>query len=175
MRRRLTPEREAMGPALPVLRRRIRGKRSFLGYLATQTRAVRPARDERTSAMNDATATEPGPYLDRLIAIFNESVSARDFSRFVDEFCDDAVLEFDGIPDPAVEGKAAIAARYRDDPPDDQIRVTRWKAERERITAEFRWRDIPEATGGCVIIDRRGEKIAHLTLAFGGPAIHCFG
>lgn len=137
--------------------------------------ACRPATVRYAYNMNDVAAAQPREYLDGLVELFNASVRAHDFSRFVERFCDDAVLEFDGIPDPPVEGKAAIAVRYREDPPDDQIRVTRWKADGERITAEFRWHDIPEATGGCFIVERRGEKIAHLTVAYGGPATRCFG
>lgn len=125
--------------------------------------------------MNEARHAQPGAYLDRLVATYNVAVRQRDFSRFVDEFCNDAVLEFDGIPDPPIAGKEGIGLRYREDPPDDQIFVTRSKFERNRITAQFRLRDIPEATGGCFIIDLRGDKIARLTIAFGGPATRCFG
>ena len=124
--------------------------------------------------MNDVAAAGPEAYLQRIVASFNECVRLRDFSPFVENFCEDAVLEFDGIPDPPIAGKRGIAMRYREDPPDDQVFVTRWKAQGDRISAEFRWRDIPEATGGCFVIDRRGEQIAHLTVAYGGPASRCF-
>ncbi|HEV3153504.1 MAG TPA: nuclear transport factor 2 family protein [Candidatus Baltobacteraceae bacterium] len=124
--------------------------------------------------MTEGADVQPASYLERFVALFNTGVRTHDFSQFLEYFSDDAVLEYDGVPDPPLLGKPAIVQRYRDDPPDDQIRVVRWKAERDRITAEFRWNDIPEARGGCFVIDRRGEKISHLTVAFGGPATRCF-
>ncbi len=120
-----------------------------------------------------AQATEA--FLDRFVGLFNAGVRHHDFSEYLASFAQDAVLEFDGVPDPALYGKAAIAERYRDDPPDDQITVVRSKIAGDRIMAEFRWHDIPEATGGCFVIDLRNGKISYLTVAFGGPASRCFG
>lgn len=109
-------------------------------------------------------------FLQSVVSAFNAGARSGDFSAFVDLFADDAVLEFEGINDYGpFTGQAAIAAKFATDPPDDQIRVTRWKTHGARIVAEFRWLDIPEASGGCLIITPREERIAHMTVAFGGP------
>lgn len=121
-----------------------------------------------------ATAQPTEAFLDRFVAMFNDAVCRCDFTDYLSFFREDAVLEFDGVPDPALAGKTAIAQRYRDTPPDDQIRVVRSKFEGGRIMAEFRWHDIPEATGGCFVIDLHDGMIAHLTVAFGGPSSRCF-
>jgi hypothetical protein len=117
------------------------------------------------------TADEAGKFLERVVGVFNACVRCGDFTALVNLFDDDAVLDFEGIPERGpVAGKAAIKQHFRFDPPDDEIRVTRWKWDRGHIYARFVWQDIPEAMGGCVDIEPREEKIARLTLAFGGPA-----
>lgn len=123
--------------------------------------------------MNQAAGRDEA-YLDETVASFNAAVRKGDFREFVERFAEDAVLEFDGIPDPVLCGKAAIAQRYVDNPPDDQITIVRWKTQGQSIVAQFRWNDIPEASGGCFIIDRRGDLISHMTVAFGGPETRCF-
>lgn len=124
--------------------------------------------------MTESTSATAQDFLDHFVSVFNASVRRGNFADFVRLFAGDAVLEYDGIPDPPIEGIAAIARRYQENPPDDEIRVIRWKAQGDRIMAEFRWCDIPEASGGCCIIQLRGGEIAHLTVAFGGPASRCF-
>jgi hypothetical protein len=66
-------------------------------------------------------------------------------------------------------GREAIAARYRDDPPDDEIRVTRWKTKGDTIAAEFVWNDAPEAVGGCIFVEPCDDLVSRLTIAIGGP------
>jgi hypothetical protein len=110
--------------------------------------------------------------LNRLVAAHNAGVRTGDFSLLVALLDENAIMEFEGVPDwGPFTGREAIARRLAADPPDDEIRVTRWKVERGQIVAEFRWRDIPEASGGCFIVEPRGEHVARLTIAFGGP--HC--
>lgn len=118
------------------------------------------------------TPEQAGPFLQRLVSAFNASVRNGNFATFVDLFADDAVLEFEGINDYGpFTGHAAIAAKFATDPPDDQIHVIRWKMQGAQIVAEFKWLDIPEAIGGCLIVTPRDEHIGHITVAFGGP--HC--
>jgi hypothetical protein len=112
--------------------------------------------------------------LQRSVGLYNAGVRSGDFHELLDLFTDDGVLEIEGIPDGPLVGRAAIARRFAADPPDDEIRVTRFKAEGNRILAEFVWTDIPEARGGCLIFELREQKIARLIIAFGGPD-KCFG
>ena len=112
---------------------------------------------------------EAQAFLGRLVRAYNSAVRAGDFTTFVALFTDDATLEIEGVPEGPIAGRAAIAAHYRETQPDDEIRVMRWKAEPQRILAEFCWSDIPEAPGGCFILEPQGDKIARLTIALGGP------
>lgn len=117
------------------------------------------------------TQDQAGTFLERLVALHNAGVRSRDFSPLIDLFADDAVLEFEGVPDwGPFEGKDAIARRIYSDAPDDEIRITRWKKKPGSVCAEFVWKDIPEARGGTFVVVTRGDKIARLTMAFGGPA-----
>ena len=119
------------------------------------------------------TSEEAGKFLERVVALFNACVRRCDFSEYVQLFEDQAVIDYEGIPERGpIIGKAEIAEHFQCDAPDDEIHVTRWKWDGRRIMAQFVWKDIPEATGGAVVIEPRDDKIARLTLAFGGPAAH---
>jgi hypothetical protein len=108
--------------------------------------------------------------LERQVTAFNAGVRTGDFTAFVNTFTDDAVIDFEGIPERGpIEGRDAIAARYREDAPDDEIRVNRWKVQENTIVAEFYWNDVPEAIGGCFLMEPRDDRIARLTIALGGP------
>lgn len=108
--------------------------------------------------------------LKKFVAAFNTGVRTGDFSHVVEFFTDDAALDFEGIPERGpILGRDDIAAHYREDPPDDEILVKRWKMQHNGIAAEFYWRDVPEAVGGCAFIEPRGDRIARLTIAVGGP------
>jgi hypothetical protein len=107
--------------------------------------------------------------LDTLVSQYNTGVRTRDFTGFLALLSDDAVLDFEGVPERgALVGKAQIAQHLHDDPPDDRIRINRWKREGNALVAEFAWADIPEG-GGCLYLEPRDERVARLTIAFGGP------
>jgi hypothetical protein len=117
------------------------------------------------------TDEDAGKLLAECIGAFNAGVRGGDFSAFLENFTEDAVLDFEGINDwGPFEGRDAIASRFERDPPDDEVAVTRWRYDGARICAEFRWKDIPEARGGNMLIAPRDNKIERLTIAFGGPA-----
>jgi hypothetical protein len=112
---------------------------------------------------------EAGEFLHHVVALYNTGVRTRDFSAFVALLTDDAVLDFEGTSEiRPFQGKAAIAQHFDDDPPDDGIRVKRWKETGNEIAAEFGWLDIPEGHG-CLYIERRETQIARIVVALGGP------
>lgn len=116
------------------------------------------------------TSEQAQAFLERLVAAFNAGVHSGDFSAYANLFTENGTLEFEGVNDwGPFTGPAEIARRFREDPPDDEIRVTRWKTAAGRIVAEFRWTDLPEAIGGCIIAVPSGDRIARLTVALGGP------
>lgn len=115
------------------------------------------------------THDEAGKMLERCIASYNTGVRTRDFSGFLALLTEDAVLEFEGVPERGpISGKEAIAQHFEDDPPDDQLRVKRWKSDGAQILAEFSWTDIPES-GGCLLVRARDSLAEHITIVLGGP------
>jgi hypothetical protein len=112
---------------------------------------------------------EAGELLAQIVSAYNTGVRTRDFSGFLALLTDDAVFDFEGVSERGpLEGKSVIGQRLADDPPDDAIRVKRWRHDPAHIVAEFAWTDIPEG-GGCLFIEPHDGRIARLTLALGGP------
>jgi hypothetical protein len=107
--------------------------------------------------------------LGRIVAGFNAGVRSGDFAALIALFTDDGVLDLQGIPGDPFAGREEIVAHFRDDPPDDEISVRRWKVRGETVVAEFYWHDISEAPGGCFTVEPRGDRVARLTVALGGP------
>ena len=115
------------------------------------------------------TQDEAGEFLAKIVLLYNTGVRTRDFAPFLALLADDAVLDFEGVSERGpLEGKPAIAQHLRDDPPDDAIRIKRWKIVDHTIAAEFCWTDIPEG-GGCLFVERSEGRIMRLTIALGGP------
>lgn len=112
---------------------------------------------------------ETDPLLERHVDLFNQGVLTGDFGPFVDLFTDDAAMFFEGIPVGPFRGRPSIAAAYREQPPDDTIRVLRRRRAENQILAEFAWDREPARRGGDLVITPRGERIAALTVVYGGP------
>lgn len=116
-----------------------------------------------------STHDEAGEFLSQIVSLYNAGVRTRDFSGFLSLLDADAIFEFEGISERGpLEGKDEIAQRFADDPPDDPIRIKRWRHGTGQIVAEFAWADIPEG-GGCLFIEPRGGRVARITMALGGP------
>lgn len=112
---------------------------------------------------------EAGKLLEQCISSYNAGVRTRDFRGFLALLTEDAVLDFEGIPERGpLTGKAAIAQHLQDDPPDDQLQINRWKTDGSDIAAEFSWTDIPES-GGCLLVRARGPRAERITIVLGGP------
>ncbi|HZZ64316.1 MAG TPA: nuclear transport factor 2 family protein [Candidatus Baltobacteraceae bacterium] len=110
--------------------------------------------------------------LQRLVAAFNSCARSGDFAPCSDLFADDAVMEFEGVPDwGPFEGKAAIIRRLSSEPPDDELQIRNWRDDGRSIHAQFIWRDLPEALGGALVLQGKDAKITHLIVAFGGPDV----
>jgi steroid delta-isomerase len=62
-------------------------------------------------------------YVDAYVERFNAAVRADDFGPFVATLAPAAVLRFDGKPTGPFEGRDAILAAYREQPPTDTMRV----------------------------------------------------
>ena len=102
-------------------------------------------------------------YVEQHVALLNEGVRTRDFSKFLDTFADDAVMRFEGVPAGPFIGRVAIAKAYRESPPDDTMRLTSMTPTARGIRARFEW----EAGGnGFFILELRGGKTVRLDVSF---------
>ena len=99
---------------------------------------------------------------------FNAGVRSGDFGAMVSHFAADARLEFVGVPAGPFIGRAAIAAAYRERPPDDEIDVLSIDdADPLSVVARYTWRATGET--GTMTLDHRDGEITRLSVAFDRP------
>jgi steroid Delta-isomerase len=102
------------------------------------------------------------------VARFNAGVRSGDFGPMVDGFTDDAELVFEGIPVGPFRGRAAIAAAYELQPPDDEIELLQVDQDSEgRVVASYAWRKRPGVPAGALVLLARGQRIARLEIHYG--------
>jgi steroid Delta-isomerase len=97
---------------------------------------------------------------------FNAAVRTGDWAAMLDGFDDDAEMEFRGIPVGPFVGKDAIAIAYREQPPDDQLRVLEERERDGRVEARYAWLREPDVPAGEMIITPGGGKIEKLVVTF---------
>ena len=110
-----------------------------------------------------------GPGVDFLyeyVARHNAGVRSGDWEALAECFADDAVLEFDGVPLGPYAGREAIAAAYRDRPPDGEVRILDAQEEDGAVVARYAWSAAPEAQAGRLLLTPSGGKIARLVVTF---------
>jgi steroid Delta-isomerase len=101
---------------------------------------------------------------------FNAAVRSGDFAPMIELFTDDASLEFVGVPVGPFRGREAIAAAYREQPPDDEIEVLdAWQREGV-IVARYAWRREAGRPAGEMWLTRQADRIAGLVVTFDAPA-----
>jgi RimJ/RimL family protein N-acetyltransferase len=102
------------------------------------------------------------------IVRFNDGVRTGDWEPMLEQFAEDARMEFVGVPVGPFEGRDAIAAAYRDQPPDDEIEVQE-AGEREDglVVARYAWAAEPMRVAGELRLRRDGERIVELVVTFG--------
>ena len=93
---------------------------------------------------------------------FNQGVRTKDFSEMLDHFADDAELHFHGVPVGPFEGKDAIAAAYRDNPPDDEIVLITDGGD----GGDYAWRSDPARIAGRIAIRSESGRITRLDVTF---------
>ena len=101
------------------------------------------------------------------IARFNAGVNTGDFSSMLAHFTDDAVLAFAGLPVGPFEGREAVARAYRDQPPDDTVRVLDVREDGDEVVARYAWDAAPHKPAGEMRFTLRGTEIAKLLVTFG--------
>jgi ketosteroid isomerase-like protein len=94
------------------------------------------------------------------LTLFNDSVRSGRWDRFAQAFTDDAVVEFENVPVPAMRGREAIAAGYREAPPDDQITAVGHRSDGDVHEVTYRW-NTPGTGGGRMKLTMRDGLVAH--------------
>lgn len=99
------------------------------------------------------------------VARFNEGVRTGDWEPMLSRFADDAELSFENVPAGPFSGLEEIRHAYREQPPDDEIRLLGIQDEEEakRVTAGFAW--ARGGTGRLVLEHERGA-IVRLVVIF---------
>jgi steroid Delta-isomerase len=77
--------------------------------------------------------------VDEHVRQFNAAVESGEWGPFVDRFAADASMEFVNVPTGPYLGRAAIAAAYRDSPPDDTLAVREVRSDGDVDTVAVDW------------------------------------
>jgi RimJ/RimL family protein N-acetyltransferase len=100
------------------------------------------------------------------IGVHNECVRTGDWEPLGGWFATDAELVFDGVPVGPFRGCDAIAAAYREQPPDDQVLVFSTTHDGREVTARYGWLRQPARVAGRIVLTPEGEKIGRLLVTF---------
>jgi drug/metabolite transporter (DMT)-like permease len=97
---------------------------------------------------------------------FNAGVRSGDWQPMVESFDDNAEMEFRGIPVGPFVGKDAIAAAYREQPPDDELRVLESRERDGRVEARYAWLADPDVPAGELFLTPEDGTIRKLVVTF---------
>ena len=98
------------------------------------------------------------------VARFNDGVRSGDFGSMLERFSEAAALEFQGVPVGPFEGREAIAAAYREQPPDDEIRVLDAEEREGGVVASYAWMREPDVRAGELRLSIDGDAITRLVV-----------
>jgi steroid delta-isomerase len=98
---------------------------------------------------------------------FNAGVRSGDYGPMLENFADAAEMEFRGIPVGPFVGKDAIEAAYREQPPDDELRVLEEReGEAGEVEARYAWLADPDVAAGEMFLTAEGGAIRKLVVTF---------
>jgi hypothetical protein len=101
---------------------------------------------------------------------FNAGVRSGDFGPMLQLFADDATLAFEGVPVGPFHGRDAIAAAYREQPPDDQVEVIEVEEDDAEVRARYAWLRDEGRASGDMRLSLDGGLITRLVVTFDRPA-----
>jgi steroid delta-isomerase len=104
--------------------------------------------------------------LEEHVARFNAGVRSGDWAEMLEQFDDAAELEFRGVPVGPFVGKEAIAAAYRDQPPDDELRVLERREREDGVDARYAWLAEPQVAAGEMLLTAGDGRIRKLVVTF---------
>jgi hypothetical protein len=97
---------------------------------------------------------------------FNAGVRTGDWEPMVGGFHADAEMEFRGVPVGPFVGRDAIADAYREQPPDDELRLLEERQVEGRIEARYAWLAEPHIAAGEMILTPEDGSIRKLVVTF---------
>ena len=97
---------------------------------------------------------------------FNAGVRTGDWEPMLEQFEDAAEVEFRGVPVGPFVGKDAIRDAYREQPPDDELRVLESRERGGVIEARYCWLAEPDVAAGELLLETRGARISKLVVTF---------
>ena len=100
------------------------------------------------------------------VECFNAGVRTGDWEPMLEGFADDAEMEFRGVPAGPFIGKEAIAAAYRERPPDDELRILETRQSDARIEARYAWLAEPDVAAGEMYLTPADGGIRKLVVTF---------
>jgi hypothetical protein len=100
------------------------------------------------------------------VARFNAGVRGGDFAPMLEQFAENATLEFRGVPVGPFQGRDAIAAAYEAQPPDDEIEVLEVEEDDAEIRARYAWLRDEGKAAGDMFLARDGDRITKLVVTF---------
>jgi steroid delta-isomerase len=104
--------------------------------------------------------------LDDHVERFNAGVRSGDWEPMVEAFAHDAEMEFRGIPVGPFTGRDAIAAAYREQPPDDELRILERRDAPGRVQARYAWLAEPDVAAGELVLTHDDGTIRKLVVTF---------
>jgi steroid Delta-isomerase len=97
---------------------------------------------------------------------FNRAVRTGDWDEMMSHFTDDAELRFEGVPAGPFEGRDAITQAYREQPPDDEVRILDSDEVGDETIAGYAWSAEPDKRAGEMRLTERDGRIARLVVTF---------
>jgi hypothetical protein len=98
---------------------------------------------------------------------FNAGVRSGDFGPMVQGFAEDAELVFEGVPAGPFEGREAIAAAYREQPPDDEVVLLDVREDDGgRVRAGYAWASASATEAGEMRLEHAQGRIRRLVVTF---------
>ena len=97
---------------------------------------------------------------------FNRAVRSGDWDQMTAYFAEDAELRFEGVPVGPFAGRETITRAYRDQPPDDEVRILDAETTGDETVAGYAWAAAPEQRAGEMRLTARDGQIARLVVTF---------
>ena len=97
---------------------------------------------------------------------FNAGVRSGDWQPMLAGFSDSAEMEFRGVPVGPFVGRPAIEAAYREQPPDDELRILEERRRDGRIEARYAWVAEPDVAAGEMFLTPENGSIRKLVVTF---------